>query len=398
MDNDHILSGDSLKKYVFDRKTHPDESERDLQLKHLKEIKIHNGYRVSDVVSLLKQAGVYDEQMMYIPKASTEPHFFDALKGIIHIINTRGNIRLERDLNQARALEQILGRDIIININHANESLGAEGTRFTARRQFKRFAYELAEDCFCNLDAEKIRVQKKMYVLIGPHSSLQVSKDEIVHSCEDDFLNYRILEKENRQIINLDYIFSDQAINILNQIFAITNDNFVSENMKVCVLHYGKVGLLGTRNGRSIPIGSCTIPDRAYDEADLFNGYGTSFDLHNRFAQDVRLKEYLSDILQDYVPIGPSLNSISVLGQKRSILRYARELGIQEIDMERLGISTLRPGFKTRYPYINDIEFYFAGVGSDSPLDGATLGNTEHPYGSEKKLAQGILSIATELI
>ena len=61
--------------------------------------------------------------------------------------------------------------------------------------------------------------------------------------------------------------------------------------------------------------------------------------------------------------------------------------------MEWIVMASLDAGSESTYPGIGTIRYFLAGVGSDKPLKGQTLGNTEYPKQVEQSVAASLLEI-----
>jgi len=210
MPKELVMDKEQLKKYVFERKLHPDPEKREEQLSNLNFVIIHNAHTTQEVEELLCRARVSYER--FTPKKSAEAHFYNAKEGMLHLVNSRGVIRHIQDTNLIEALSDILDRKIKFEIEHYMKDPAK------ASRRFHDFAFNLVADIFEKLDSKEIEKQGNLNLVFGPHASLPIEKVDVIFESKNDYLNYKILKFQDKIIVAFDYIFADQAKNVLNHI------------------------------------------------------------------------------------------------------------------------------------------------------------------------------------
>ncbi len=374
---DIIMRGDALQTYVYDRKLHRDEGRRKLQTQGLQRIIVHNAQRTEEVENFLR--GVRVEAEKYFPKRSTEAHFYDPKNGDLHVVNPRGTIRLVRDEDLAWALISHLRVDF--EIDHY------EGSEVKATRRFQQFAYELVDEAFSHLNPEQIKDQRSIDIFIGPHSSLKLEAGEEQASQENDFLNYKILKLGDRVAISFDYIFADQAKNVLNQVY--NHLSALRAQINVNVFHYGKIGILNP----DLEVGQTCLPHTSLDENKVLNNDPRKSPIHNQLTLETEEASRFVKLVGEEPYQGTTVNTISVLRQTRSSLQSCLAVKGDFLDMEWAAMASLDHGANSSYPNLGKIRYYFAGVGSDKPLEEQTLGDTEFPREKERLVAGAFLEM-----
>ncbi|MFH1917252.1 MAG: hypothetical protein ABIJ21_08385 [Nanoarchaeota archaeon] len=376
------MEREDRRTYTYDRKLHTDPETQEEQLANLSQVIIHTAYTTGEARRLLRGAGVVPVE--YRPKKSTEAHFYDQNTGNLHVVNSRGVVRLRRDEDLAWSLEDLLERKIKCTINHHG------GDPRLAYSRFQEFGFNLMDEVFAKIEEQdglhSLRKGGRVFVLMGPHESLALESQELVYDpkrvkgYENDFLSYRILNLDNNLVINFDYIFADQARNVLSQLFTTLSAKY--RDVDVHVFHYGKVGILD--EARSV--GDICLPTAALDEEVMWFDQSI-FPMRNMLVQDPLMRDQFTKTAGEGYD-GTTVNTISVLKQTRNGLSRAQELGGAFIDMEWLPMAALALGYKNSYPNLGRILFYFAGVGSDKPLVGKTLGNTPYSRDAERRVAK----------
>ena len=379
--DDRVMNAEQRKLYMFERKVPKDVEERERVLGLLQRIIIHNGYHTAEVQHKFRDMGIAPE--LYYPEKSTEPHFFDAARGNLHVVNSRGEIRLMRDFDLVDVVRELVPH-LELQVNDYNQS------PLAARSRFREFAYKKVGNVFGALKEtgaqEIMNGKKRVTLLFGPHVSLPEIGFEELAKEDDDYLNFKVLMVGDEPVVSFDYIFADQARYILEQMCFLLNVS--TEGVDVHVFHYGKVGLLD----EATSIGQLVVPNGSLDEKAVISGLVRPFPVYNRLL-DASVAEQFSTYVAQTPYVGKSVNTISVLQQRRSHLERAKAAGGSFLDMEWGPMAGLVQGFPSSYPRIRGIELYFAGIGSDKPLEGATLGETKYPRQKEKAVVQGYLQM-----
>ena len=373
------MNDEQRKKYTFDRKLPPDEKIKDEQLKNLKKIIIHNAKKTDELskeISVLKK---------YFPKKSTEIHFWDKEKGTLHAINPRGVMRKFRDADLAESLREIIGRNIEIVIDdYENDSA-------IASRRFEKFAFLLVSDIFKNIDVESIRKQKNLFVILGPHRSLELNGNKQILENKNEYLDYKIIQVGDKIVICFDYIFADQAKNILTQLYSMASSYFSGINLNI--FHFGKIGILNPNLG----IGDICVPIAALDEMKVVKGDFRTYTIHNELKFNKKIAEIFREHIGEEIYTGTTINMVSVLKQSKSTLEHGLKAGGDFLDMEWSVMASLDHGYHSNYPNLGSINYFLVGIGSDKPLEGKTLADTEYPLDKEKSVSRAFIEIIKSL-
>ncbi len=372
---DLVMNDEQRLQYTVDRKLHRDKETEEKQRATLREIVIHNGYRTDEVRDSILEFGT--PFIEYQPRKSTETHFFEEIPGRLHAVNARGVTRLVRDHDQAKVLQELVNHDITVRVRNYG------GNEYTASSRFVAFAHDLVDGLSDELRANH---REHLFVIFGPHSSLHV--DTLQEEC-NDFLNYKIAAVGTRRVISFDYVFADQAYNVLAKLYALAN--VTRPGMDVHTFHYGKIGLLK----RDATIGAIGIPDASIEEEDIARGELRVKPIHNELAE--RLYERFRRLVREKLSIGVTVNTCSVLQQTKQRLERALAVNGSWLDMEWAVMASLQHGYRSKYPNIGRIHHYFSGVGSDIPLAGKTLATTVYPQPKEQVIARAYLQLIQEL-
>ena len=384
-----IMNPDEVKKYVYDRKFFRDERES-IQEKELKNIVIHNGYTTEEVLEFFNKTGT--KNITYWPRKSMETHFWVPSTGAIHVVNCRGITRLKRDEDLAEALEDILQREIPLAIHNY------QGDKALAGKRFKDWGFERASDAFSKLNHKTIERQNGLYVVMGPHRSLELNEEEVAHLSQHEYLNYQILNIMGKTAIHFDYIFSDQAFNIMDQLFLQMDAHY--PGLPLHLFHYGKVGLLELKpkegNPPKLQIGDVCIPTGAMDEEKIREGNFFEYALPNELVENTDTYLKFQQFLGKQMKFGITANSVSVLKQTKKGLQKLADRKCSFIEMEWLLLSGLDV-VKSAYPSLGKTHYYLVGIGSDKPLEGVTLADTKYDHDTEHKVAYSLTRLISEL-
>lgn len=382
--DDLVMDEEQLRNYTFDRKLCPDSIRRERQLSGLKRIIVHNGEETQEVIDQLKSAGLQPEERIYFPKESSEAHIYIPVLNDLHVVNCRGPIRRIREEQLAEALEHLLQRRIILdNVHYQNDPA-------KATKRFEDLASRSVIDLVSKIDRSRVRADRSIDIVFGPYKSLRLAPREIIYEMDKDYLNYKLLQIGDRQVLSFDYIFGDQARNVLHQTYATLGSYF--DDLVVNVFHYGKIGLLDD----DLKVGDICIPAGAMEESQIHKGDDSVYPIRNQFVMNHGMYRRLCDLVGQEVSQGVTVNTISVIRQTKSGLRKDLEAGGNFLDMEWSTMAGLFNGFKSNYPGIDTINHFFAGVGSDKPLHGRTLGDTKYPREQEVRIADAYKRIILE--
>jgi len=374
--DDRVMDASARASYTADRKLHPDPARSEEQLETLQNVVICNGALYSEIRDALSRD--FEE---YKPLKSDEIHFWNPRTGTLYAHNARGTIRLLRDVEQAKVLSEMTGRDLAINLQHYRDSPTDAGNRFT------KFAHLNVKKIMEVLPRDEVRENGRLFALIGPHDSVPADRVTLLETLDHEYLNVRVLTIGDNVVVNWDYIFSDQADRILRQFYL--SCDAALPGVELHVVHYGRVGALSP----FVHVGDLCIPVNAYEEEGLSNDSRQKYPLQNTLITNPDIGRRLDDILRTTGPTrlfsGNTVNTTSVLNQTRTQLLAAQRVA-SFLEMEWLHIGLV---LKDNYPNIKSISRYFAGVASDEPLAGKTLGDTPSPKAEERRLAEGLVEL-----
>lgn len=377
-----VIAGEDLRQYVFERKLSSDPQERQQQEKNLRRIIILNGFRTAEADQELQQTdGIPVADSRYFPPKSTEPHYYH--DGTLALSNPRGIIRLRRDINQVEALQTVLGREIELEVRH----FGGDETH--ARDRFEENATKLTADIFAHLDADAVQKQGNLRFMMGPFRAIPPDMD-MSHIGSNDYLNYMI---GTDQTVFLDYIFADQADDILRKTYRAIDTHFPGLN--VHIFHYGKVGVLNP----TWDIGCVCLPENALEENKVRQGDRRLTPVYNELLlNDAQCQRFHEHVRQPLFR-GTTVNTVSVLEQTLESLEHLRETEPKGdiLEMEWAAIAGIEHGLSAKFPNIGPTHYYLAGIGSDMPLAGKNMGNTSYPKTIESDVVRGYLAIIEKM-
>jgi len=363
------------KKYIYDRKLHRDAKVLSEQEQLLNKVIIHNALTTKEVETLLK------DHVKYYPPCSTEAHFWIKNKGEIHVVNPRGVTRKKRDIDLVKGLSKILGRKLELEVKHYKES------SVEASRRFEEFAYELVKEIFDNIDHEKTIEHGQIFLILGPHKAYKF--ENVLFEKQNDYLNCKIINNNGHQVIYFDYIFADQAKNILEHVYSIVSSYY--KNVDVNVFHYGKIGSIK----EDVSVGDVCLPIAALDENKVINGDTRAYPIHNKLVFSKKSNDLFKQSVGNKVIHGITINTTSVLNQSFEVLRQIKNAGGDFLEMEWSVMASLDHGYHSNYPNLGKINYYFAGIVSDKPLDGKTLADTKYPAEKMRKIVKSYIKIIT---
>jgi hypothetical protein len=367
-----LMDDEKRVQYTVDRQLHPDEAIRAKQLENLEHLVLHNGFKPEEVEP---EMGGF---LKFKPIASVESNFYDEATGTLHVINTKGDIRYDR----IRHHFGILGRATEQKLNWDIKHFGGEQKFASAR--FRDLAFELVNEAYDRLDVEEFTHDGVLNVIFGPFDNFPLDEGiEVIDEIKNDFLNYRLLDMGGYFAVNFDYVFADQAKNVIEQFCLATNNEVLGA--WVNIFHYGKVGVLDSKAN----VGDVFVPTGFMDEKLLKDNLQTIYPINNQLLINPKATEMLEKYVGSFHE-GSTLNTASILRQKRVVLEEARDLGATTIDMEWGPMAS----YHNHYDGVDAVRYFFAGVGSDKPLEGQTLAETKF----EKRQLNNIARAFTDMI
>jgi hypothetical protein len=353
-----IMTPEQQWAYVLPRKFHPDAGIRDEQLRTLRNISIHNGYGGEEVRDVLRRARV--QYIEYVPAGSAEEYFWTETNDL-HIYNARCETRLRRDLEQCGVIRGRLPKVGVEEIHYGSD-------RNIAGLHLRDFGFELARSIF-----ERVRQEgpqhRNVCILTGPHDAVpleRVTDVEAPSNQNRDYLKWRTFRIGEQLVINLDYIFGDQASIVLGELYRRCNNEFPERSVDINVFHYGKVGGIG----HGLTLRDICVPTHVKDEENILLGRTEPHPLFNQLAFEGLEREIFQGAFDEKTPQGISVNTASVLAQTRENLQMDRAAGGSFLEMEWLYLSNF---FPSTFRNIRGFNLHLAGAVSDLPLAGDTL-------------------------
>ena len=185
-----IMGNDDRRDYSFARKLSPDPVLMEAQVKGLRQVIIHNAYHTEEILRVLARANI--TALQFVPQNSAETHLYVPESGTLHVINPRGVIRLKRDEGLIYALEDALGRELRILVDHYTDeerapdrfqqNTGYVGDPSRASHRFEHLAFKTNVDAGEFLDRALIAEKRRLNVVMGPHGSLPLDNVTVIGS------------------------------------------------------------------------------------------------------------------------------------------------------------------------------------------------------------------------
>ncbi len=353
------------RNYVIPRKLHREQAIHEEQIRRLEQVIIHNAYTGQEIKEDFTRLNL--KPKAYFPELSKEQHFWDG--SAIHLVNPRGKIRLNRDIDQVRVLREITSRDIGLTINHKR------GDEYHADLEFTKMAFGVAEEAIKLLLDHQKEYQSFINIIMGPHSYAPMR--DIISSNNNEYLSFRILNLDDNIALHFNDPFGDQAHDVLSQLYKAIDTYY--KGTPINLFHYGKVGALAEGS----KVGDFFLPTMTISEQSILsdNRFNISFD--NGWTSDPEAKRILEHSIEKQAKdksmyTGATINSTSVLQQTISNFDRLKRFKPVCIDME------LEEILKTSPNYSNEVRIFSSYVSSDKPPE-ITLAENR-PIDAEQKL------------
>ncbi len=395
-----IMSNNALSIYIGDRKLIPEKYRylRDHQLSTMKKAVIHNAYTLDKVLTSFDTEHIEistltagcrpgllprNTPLMFRPKRSAETHLW-LPKGELHIINTRGHIRLGRDKDQIKGLGEIQNKEIKLEVRQYG------GGKDAAAAQFRSFGFQRAQSVFEHLPLQRINKEGSLFVIFGRHASMKYDGVDMIYDSEEngnnqvlnEYLKVKVFGMNGRTVVHFDYAFGDQEDILMRKFYQQCADHL--DPVDVHVFHYGSVASLSEKIGYNAVV----TPEGAMEEKLVVKDDFTIMPLRNQLVTNSDVAHYFAQIIDEVIFRGNTLNSSSVLQQQKTVLEKAAKTHnddcAQFIDMEMLALaSNVAAAYPNVIPY-----YYLAGIVLDQPLEQEkSLGDLSYPYDQEQKIA-----------
>jgi hypothetical protein len=381
-----------------------------LRPEEIRKIELHNG----ELPSMLHSEFPGGSYSPVIQANGREPLYFQQATGTLFIPQYSGYGRARR---YQRMIEEYIrasgrnnpdsdsnpGKGISFEICDARNEHGRRDPRET-NINYDNFAYDFTVGLFV---PDKKHEEKRIFstqdvgsidtIIFG--STKAVAKQaEVIERGNSEYLDSQIVRINGKSVLNIGYIYSDQAgrllDNILREYDALAKKQ--GKDRPVNIFMFGEVG--GLMNGLSrnqlvYPTG--IIDEKDLSESDLPHRGEFMYPMHNILAD-----ELLNDHERKQgTPSGLNLNiNTSILDETVESLSLAVEKGAICTDMELLemvgsinkaGTRYLASASPTDMPGLN-IRFGFVGYISDLPLAGDTRAKELDDDSGEREAVRAI--------
>ncbi len=329
-------------------------------------ISLHNGVLPSRLEHMLASVGGSYEKV--IQHSGREPIYFQ--QGGLHISQYSGFGRRRRYEQMVLAYLEASGRKIEFR------SLEAEGQARKTNHAYDNFAYDFVKSLFGAESMETISS-----VIFGPIAAV-ARQSNVLKVRADEYLSSQIVEVGSRKVLNIGYVFSDQAGIIIDKMLieyaAIAMQ--AGRKLPVNIFMFGRVGGLHQGMKRD----DLVYPTGIVDDTDLQDGQYFILPMRNVLAGNGGFE-------------GLNLNVGSVIDQTIEQLQRGADKKCICVEMEtRETVDSINQG-RRRYSGILAIEFGFAGHVSDMPLLGDTIDRELESDAGEQAALEQIISRISQL-
>lgn len=362
-------------------------------------IELHNG----ELPSMLKEQISKEADFSLIDqKNSREPLYFQ--EGTLYIPQYSGHGRARRYQRMIEDYLRASGRNITFRTCDAKDEHGKHDPRQT-NLNYDNFAYDFTVGLFLPEKYGQNRVFpardiKDIDTIIFGSTEAVAKQAEVEFLGTSEYLDSQIVAIGNRPVLNIGYVYSDQAGRLLDNILR-EYDALAKRDGKDNTLNlflFGEVGGLMSnlrRNQLVYPNG--IIDETDLSQPDLPHRGEFMYPMHNILADE---KVSDSERGQGH-PTGLNLNvNSSILDETVEMLSLALEKGAICTDMELLEMVGAINRARTRYKNSSfqkgapglDIRFGFVGYVSDLPLEGDTRAEELEDDIGEKAAVRHILN------
>lgn len=261
--------------------------------------------------------------------------------------------RYESNIN---AYKDITGRDISFNI------MEKDGLSRKTNIAYDDFCYDFVMGLFvpekkyesCRIFSD-FTVNDIDTIVFGPLGSFG-SQGKVLMKGTSEYLDSQIVDISGKIILNLGYVYSDQAGRIIDKILreyeGIARDSGRLDRKDIYM--FGRVG--GLMEGHSV--NDLVLPNGVLDQTELSNGAHTTR-FNNSLGNFGNAPQFV-------------LNVPTVIDETVEDLVHARELGAVCAEMETRESIIAIDLARSRYHNLK-VNFGFIGYVSDVPLSGVTL-------------------------
>jgi hypothetical protein len=295
-----------------------------------------------------------------IQKNEREPIFY--FNGIICATQYSGFAREKR---YKRMIEEFTSlEDIAIDF----ETFPKDKARIRQKNiDYDNFAYDFTVGLFVPTEKyedrrvfDKQDIKDISTILIGPTKVVK-KQTKVIAKAKSPYLDAQIVEHDGNKILNIGYVYGDQAGIILDKMlreyFSLAESR--QHDKKIDIYMFGRVGGLADTMKRH----DLVYPNETIDEIDISCGHPNMHPMNNILA------ESKSPIL--------NLNAATVLDETYELLQKAKDLGCVCVELETReaveSINTARNRYSNQKGPKMDVNFGFVGYVSDIPLKGDTV-------------------------
>lgn len=344
-----VLSPEKIIQYSETRLFGQNVSPSDVQ-----SITLHNGVLPSRLEHMLESVGGSAFDRVIQPNGR-EPIYFQ--HGGLHIPQYSGFGRRRRYEQMILAYLQASGLPMQFH------SLEVEGKARKTNHAYDNFAYDFVKKLF-----ETEQMDDITKVIFGPLSAV-TKQTQVLKVRPDEYLPSQIVVVKGKKVLNMGYVFSDQAGILIDKILieyaAISQQK--RDKLGIQLFMFGRVGGLHDDMKRH----DLVYPTGIVDDADLEEGRRFVYPIHNVLASGHKFE-------------GFNLNVNAVINQTVEQLRRGAESGCMCVEMEtRETVDAINQG-RRRYAGTLEFEFGFVGHVSDTPLNPSKGGTVEEELSSDE--------------
>jgi hypothetical protein len=296
----------------------------------------------------------------------------------LHIPQFSGFGRGKRYEEMIKALVKALDKDIVFEV------VDRKDDPRKAYIAYDNFAYDFVAGLFVPPPRERY-LDRKIFpsgdsvkditkVIFGPTEAV-AKQAKVVERGNSEYLDSQILEIEGERVLNIGYVYADQAGIVIDKI--LREYEAVARSKKnpltIDLYMFGRVGGLED----SLKRHDLVFPTGIIDDIDLREGRAFEYPMHNVLAPDN----------------GKQLNYnvTTVIDETYEQLEGAKKQGCICVEMEtRESVESVNRA-RRRYDRSLDINFGFVGYVSDLPLQGDTLADEMDSDKGEQEAVHEIL-------
>lgn len=293
-------------------------------------------------------------------KNEREPIFY--CNGIICATQYSGRSREKR---YERMIEEYTSLD---DVSIDFEKFPKDKARIRQKNiDYDNFAYDFTVGLFVPTEKYEDRrifdaydIKDITTIVIGSTKAVE-KQTKVISQGKSPYLDAHIVELNEKKILNIGYVYGDQAgillDKILREYYSLAETR--QQDQKIDIYMFGRVGgLLDDMKRHDL-----VFPNGFIDEVDLLKGHKGVHPMNNNLAQEKNQ--------------GLNLNVATVIDETYELLQKAKEMGCICVEMETResveSINTAGNRYNNHKGQKLDIDFGFVGYVSDLPLKGDTV-------------------------